>query len=128
MCQSLLPQRLPKLHGDTLFDCAHCGGGLSTNPRFEKSYHLKPPRILEKNVGYHHLSTHLLHKTQRALTCRALVEGVRRPLDGARLVKCSEKPRTLQEHTSSERGPDDLDLRLLQEVKTNQDPIQKTSD
>jgi hypothetical protein len=46
-------------------------------------------------------------------TCRALAEGVRQPLDGARLVKSSEKFRTLQEDTSSERGTDDLDLDIF---------------
>ena len=40
----------------------------------------------------------------RSKTCRALAEGVRQRLDGARLVKCSEKLRTLKEVTSSERG------------------------
>ena len=29
---------------------------LSTNPRYEKSCHVKPPMILGKNVGYHHLT------------------------------------------------------------------------
>ena len=63
----------------------------------------------------------------RSKTCRALAEGVRQPLDGARLVKCSEKFRTLQEDTSSKRGTDDLDLdvRPRQEPKTNQNQIQE---
>jgi hypothetical protein len=30
---------------------------LSTNPKYEKRYHLKPPMILEKNVGYNDLTT-----------------------------------------------------------------------
>jgi len=54
----------------------------------------------------------------------------RQPLDGARLVKCSEKFRTLQEDTSSERGTDDLDfdVRPRQESKTNQNQVQEISD
>ena len=43
-------------------------------------------------------------------------------------MKCSEKLRTLQEDTSSKRGPDHLDLRLLQEVRDNQDQVQESSD
>ena len=48
-------------------------------------------------------------------------------MDGASLVKCSEKRRTLQEDTFSERGTDDLDLdvRPRQEPKTNQNQIQE---
>jgi len=49
---------------DTLFDCAHGGGGVRTvaptNPKNEKSYHLKPPMNLDKTVGYHDLITYLL--------------------------------------------------------------------
>jgi hypothetical protein len=71
--------------------------------------------------------------TGQSKTCRALAEGVRQPLDGARLVKCSEKFRTLQEDTSSERCTDDLDLdvfaiRPRQEPKTDENQVQKTSD
>jgi hypothetical protein len=32
---------------------------MSTNPKIEKSYHLKPRIILEKNIGYHYLSFYL---------------------------------------------------------------------
>jgi len=61
---------------------------------------------------------------------KALAEGVRQPLDGARVVKCSEKLRTLQEDTSSERGTDDLgldvfDVRPRQEPKTDQTKSRK---
>ena len=47
--------------------------------------------------------------------------------------RCSEKLRTLQEDTSSERGTDDLDLdvfdvRPRQDLKTNQNQVQEASD
>jgi hypothetical protein len=56
---------------------------LSTYPRIEKSYHLKPTMIREKNVGYHNhdLKTCLLHPNLTLLDKNASyptkVHGVR---------------------------------------------------
>jgi len=60
---------------------------LSTNPKFEKSYHLKPRMILEKNVGYHHLTSYLLQPNPTLLDTitsdLTKVRGLRNPMTTA---------------------------------------------
>ena len=57
---------------------------LSTNPRFEKSYHLKPRMILENGVGYHHLTSYLLQPNptllDRITSDLKKVRGLRNPM------------------------------------------------
>jgi len=57
---------------------------LSTNPIFEKIYHLKPRMVLEKNVGYRHLTSYLLQPNPTLLDTitsdLTKVPGLRNPM------------------------------------------------
>jgi len=55
-----------------------------TNPRYEKSYHPKPPMTLGKNVGIQHLTTFLLQPNPTLLdkitNDLKKVRGLRNPI------------------------------------------------